>query len=191
MHGLLIAMLSILIGLIACFRGYQLFRILLPLLAGLYGYAVASNWFGPDQWLVALIVGMVVCVLFALLAYVLWSVTVGIGGVALGFGVGTQLALFLGLGNMLAPVIGIICAILFGIMFFSARDSLVMLATALSGAGLVLSGLAVMLPDLLGWLANNSNVITFIITIILAGAGFGAQYRTMAGQQIYQSMRLS
>lgn len=190
MQTLLIAVLSIGIGLAACFMGYQLFRVLLPVLAGLYGYTVAAGWFGPNQWLLAFLVGVMICAVFALLAYFVWSVTVGIGGVTLGFGAGTQLATFLGLSGLFAAAIGVIVAVIFGVMFFSARDVLVMVATALGGAGLVLTGLAMLLPSLLGWLANERNLITFILTIVIAAAGFGAQYRTMAGQQNYQSMRI-
>lgn len=186
---LVIAVLSIGLGLAACFMGYQLFRVLLPFLAALYGYNVAAGWFSPEAWLWPIIVGLLVGAVFALLAYFLWSLTVGIGGVALGFGAGTQLAVFLGLGGMLAPIIGIVIAVIFGIMFFSARDILVMASTALGGAGLALTGLAVLLPGLLGWLANSSNFITFILTIVLATIGFGAQYRTMAERNTYAAMR--
>jgi hypothetical protein len=185
---LLIAVLSIGIGLAACFMGYQLFRVLLPFLAALYGYNVAAGWFSPEAWFWPLIIGVLIGLVFAALAYFLWSLTVGIGGVTLGFGLGTQLAAFLGLGGMLSPVIGIVVAVLIGILFFSARDLMVMVATALGGAGLALTGIAVLLPGLLGWLANSSNFITFILTIVLAAIGFGAQYRTMAGRNIYAAM---
>lgn len=184
---LVIAVLSIGIGLAACFMGYQLFRVLLPFLAALYGYNVAAGWFAPEAWFWPFIVGLLIGLVFAAGAYFLWSLTVGIGGVSLGFGAGTQLAFFLGLGGI-APVIGIVVAVIFGIMFFSARDVLVMLSTAFGGAGLALTGFAVLLPGLLGWLANSSNVITFILTIVLAATGFGVQYRTMAGRNIYAAM---
>lgn len=187
---LLIAVLSIGIGLAACFMGYQLFRVLLPFLAALYGYNVAAGWFSPEAWFWPLVVGLIIGAVFALMAYFLWSLTVGIGGVVLGFGAGTQLAAFLGLGGMLAPVIGIVVAVIFGFLFFSARDILVMVSTALGGAGLVLTGFAVLLPGLLGWLANSSNFITFILTIVLAAIGFGAQYRTMAGRNTYAAMQV-
>ncbi|NCC35805.1 MAG: hypothetical protein EOM24_27900 [Chloroflexia bacterium] len=185
---LVIAVLSIGIGLAACFMGYQLFRFLLPLLAALYGYAVAASWFSPEAWFWPFIIGLIVGLIFAFLAYSLWSITVGIGGVTLGFGAGMQLASFLGLGSMLAPVIGIVVALIFGFMFFSARDLLVMISTSLAGAGLALTGLAIMLPGLLGWLANSSNFLTFILTIVLAAIGFGTQYRTVAGRNIYAAM---
>jgi hypothetical protein len=187
---LLIAVLSIGIGLAACFMGYQLFRVLLPFLAALYGYNVAAGWFSPEAWFWPFIVGLFIGVVFALLAYFLWSITVGVGGVLLGFGAGAQLAAFLGLGGFLAPVIGIVVAVIFGFLFFSARDVLVMVATALGGAGLTLTGFAVLLPGLLGWLANSSNFITFILTIVLAAIGFGAQYRLMAGRNMYAAMQV-
>jgi hypothetical protein len=41
---------------------------------------------------------------------------VGIGGVTLGFGLGTQLAAFLGLGGMLAPVLGIVVAVIIDVV---------------------------------------------------------------------------
>lgn len=158
---LLIAVLSIGIGLAACFMGYQLFRVLLPFLAALYGYNVAAGWFSPEAWFWPFIVGLLIGAVFALMAYFLWSLTVGI-----------------------------VVAVVFGIMFFSARDVLVMLSTALGGAGLALTGLAVLLPGLLGWLANSSNFITFILAIVLAAIGFGAQYRTMAGRNTYAAMQV-
>jgi hypothetical protein len=185
MSPFLIAILSVAVGLVACFVGYQLFRILLPLLGGLYGATLAYSWFGPGQELLALFVGLFVCAIFALLAYFLWSLTVGIGGVAMGFGAGVQLAAFLGLGGWFAVIIGVVLAVVFGLLFFGARDSLVMLASAVGGAGLVLSGLAVLMPGLLGWLANERNLITFFLTLVLAAAGFSAQYRSMAGRQTY------
>jgi hypothetical protein len=187
---LLIAILSIGLGLAACFMGYQLFRLLLPFLAALYGYNVAAGWFSPEAWFWPLVIGLLIGLVFAAGAYFLWSLTVGVGGVLLGFGAGAQLASFLGLGGFLAPVIGIVVAVIFGVLFFSARDVLVMVATALGGAGLVLTGFAVLLPGLLGWLANSSNLITFILTLVLAASGFFFQYRTMAGRDTYAAMQV-
>jgi hypothetical protein len=183
----LFALLAIGIGMVTCFAGYQLFRFILPILAGLYGYALATGWFGPDQWLLALMVGFGLLILFAVLAYTFWSITIGIGGALLGYGVGVQLASFLGLGFFLSSVFGVVLAIIFFLLFFSARDFLVMFSTALSGAGLTLTGLALLLPNLLGFLANQSNLITFLVTILLAAAGFIAQDRTARGRSLYAS----
>ena len=190
MQPVLLTIISIAVGLVACFAGYQLFRFLLPLLAGLYGYAMAIDWFGPDRWLPALVFGIGLFILFALFAYIFWSLTVGIGGVLLGYAIGLQVASQLGLGGWLAFLVGVMLAVVFGLLFFNARDILVMLSTALSGAGLILGSLAALLPSLLGWLGNQNSLLTLILTIVLAAAGFAAQYRAASGRNVYAAMRL-
>jgi hypothetical protein len=148
-----IGLLAIVIGLLACFAGYRVFRIVLPILGFLVGFGVgaqiAESVFNepylstPLSWGVAIVVGL----LAAVIAFVWWYVSVAIAIAGLGYAIGYGAATGLGVGANAAWIIGIAVAIIFGIGAIALRvpTGLVIVVSAFWGASALLGGVLVLL----------------------------------------------
>ncbi len=78
----LVGLIMLLVGLAGVFWGYRIFRILLPLMAGVAGYLVGLVLF-PNNLFLALVVGFGLALVFIILAYAAWSIWVTISGIVL------------------------------------------------------------------------------------------------------------
>lgn len=144
--GLLVALLSIVLGLLNCFFGYRIFRALLALygliLGVLVGAALAGNVTdGETLWVIvgAIAGGLVGAVLFVLLYFV--------GVFLVGAAGGVSLATLIGgiLGIDMPTLVIIILAVVVGIIALILQRAVLILATAFSGAWLVVSGAAALI----------------------------------------------
>ena len=89
-----IGVVAVLIGILACFAGYRVFRIVLPILGFIVGLGVgaqlAEAFLGEPyfdsvtSWLVAIVVGLV----FAAIAFVWWYLSVALTIAGLGYAIG-------------------------------------------------------------------------------------------------------
>lgn len=152
---LLFALLIIFIGLIACFAGYRLFMTLLPMwgfFAGLWlGITGLQSAFGVNFLAGAsgLVIGFVLGMILALLAYMFYFLGVFILGGSIGYSL-TATMLVNGVGmqpGFTVFLISMAAAVLFAILFvaFNAQKYLVAFLTALGGAGVVISGLLLLI----------------------------------------------
>lgn len=173
---------ALLVGALICFYGYPLFRILLPVIGFMVGYIVGTN-LAPDQPVLALVIAVVLAVIGALLAYPLWSLFITIGGALLGGSIGYLLAAQLGfLNNTVTLLIFVaVGAVLFGVLFNSVRDLMVMLNTAINGALLMIYGLGLVIgADL-----QSQDILELVVVAVLATFGFLAQYRFFRNSRMY------
>lgn len=184
LEQILLGTLGILVGLAVCFYGYAVFRLLLPVLGFLFGVMIGRSLF-PENPVFGWVIGIGLALLFAWIAYAAWSVLIGLGGAFLGFALGVSLGEWLHLWDWLSVVIGVVIAAGVGVLFFLAKDLMVMLITGLAGAAAIFSGLAYFMPTIFGWLGNEANWLTFILTIVLGLLGFGVQMAVFAGQRMY------
>jgi hypothetical protein len=148
-----IGLLAIAIGLLACFAGYRVFRIVLPIIGFLVGFGIgarlAETVFNepylstPLGWGVAIVVGL----LAAVVAFIWWYVSVAIAIAGLGYALGYGAATGLGVGATPALVIGIAVAVVFWIAAIMLRvpTGLVIVASAFWGASALLGGTLVLL----------------------------------------------
>jgi hypothetical protein len=148
-----IGLLAIAIGLLACFAGYRVFRIVLPILGFLVGLGLGAQvaaavfsepYLGsPLSWGVAIVVGL----LAAAIAFVWWYVSVAIAIAGLGYAIGYGAAVGLGVGATGALVIGIALAVVFGVGAIALRvpTGLVIVVSAFWGASALLGGALVLL----------------------------------------------
>lgn len=121
MNATVIGVLAIVIGLLACFAGYRVFRIVLPILGFLVGLGVGAQlasvvfsepYLGsPLSWAVAIVVGL----LAAVIAFVWWYVSVALAIAGLGYAIGYGAAAGLGVAANTAVVIGVALAVLFAV----------------------------------------------------------------------------
>ena len=149
---LLVTLLGIALGLLLCFRGASFARILLALWGGFIGFnlggALAAGLTGQpflsDAW--GWVCALATAVLLALLAYWFYVLAVIIWLGSLGFGLGVALANSLGATEGAAVVAGFVAGVLLAILGLALRlpSLLLSVLTALAGAGLILSGVLVL-----------------------------------------------
>jgi len=174
MSPFFIGILLIVAGVAGLLWGYRIFRVLLPFIGGIAGYLIAASLF-PQSWFLALVIGFLLAVVLAVLAYAAWSVMVTISGAVLGGSLGASIAeglnLWNGLGAFLAWILIIALAVLGGILVWKLRDEAVIVLTAVVGAGYVASGLR-------QWFGPGTiqGPIWTIIFIVLAAIGIVWQW---------------
>lgn len=169
-----IALLSIVFGAIVCFFGYAQFRIILALVGLVYGYMLGFSFVGPDQEILAIVIGVIVGLIVGALAYFLWTVAFIIGGAILGFGIGWLLGPALGVGDTLQWVLAVVLAVVVAVLFLFVRKPFIMMATAINGAGLIVSGLGILIPSLTN-AVGTVNPVGLAIWLVLAVVGFIVQ----------------
>ena len=162
----LTGLVLLIVGLIGVFWGYRVFRILLPLYGAVAGYLVAYHWLGQSSVFLALIVGVVLAVIFALLAYLYWSVLVTIAGVILGIGIAALIAGTLNLGSFFFYLLAVVLAVVFGWLLWKVRDELIIILTVLFGAGAAAEGVGLMLGLRTGFVAQAQPNPTWLLLLV-------------------------
>ena len=187
------AFLASLFGLALTFAGYKLFRILLPIWGFFFGL-----WLGAQSiqvlfnegflttvtsWVVGLIVG----VLFAVLAFSFYLFAVAVIAASLGYFVAVGLLLWLGMQwGFLVWLIAIIAAIaLVAVtLIFNLQKWVIILATAVLGAGLIVGVFTALFKPLPLLLENPVKVmlqtspLLLIVFLLLVIFGIIVQSRT-------------
>jgi hypothetical protein len=143
-------------GLLACFAGYRLFRVVLAIYGFILGVLLASSFMGTDQtmWMVlAWIAGGVIGALILLVAY--------FAGVALlGAGIGAAAAHLIWASFTSEP--GIVVVILFSVGgalgALALQRYVIIIATAFGGGQTALIGAAALLGDSVAAQAASSAV---------------------------------
>jgi Domain of unknown function (DUF4203) len=177
---------AVIVGLVSCFYGYPLFRILLILAGLIYGYLLGQALApGSNAWL-ALACGLGFAIVLAVFAYPLWGIGVILVGAALGF----MFLHFLGAALNASPAViillGIMGAVIFGILFYHLKDLIVMVATAFNGAALVVFSLGWYVPAL-AFGGGRANILDIVIMLVLGGLGFALQYSMFKGRRLYST----
>ncbi|MEJ5329009.1 MAG: DUF4203 domain-containing protein [Desulfobaccales bacterium] len=177
---------AILVGLVSCFYGYPVFRVLLVLAGLIVGYGLGHLLVQSGHPWVSLGIGVGAAVLLALLAYPLWSLGVALSGASLGFLIFSALAAAADASSGLTLGAGILGAGLVGLLFYQLRDLLVMVTTALNGALEVVLGVGWLVPALAlrrglsGWLGVAA-------IVVLAAVGFAVQYGMFKDRRTYST----
>jgi hypothetical protein len=211
LEGLLVGIVAIAIGLAFCFYGFNLFLILLPIWGFFAGFLLGANVVsallggGADPGFLATVtgwvVGFIVGLVFAVLSYLYYWVAVILLGGALGYqltyGVLEWLNIFPANDpGLVAFILALIVGAIFAVGFFLLQMPaiLVIVATAISGAGAAVAGLIValgLLPreslnevfdaGIFGvYTLDDLSWLWLIIGVALAIAGAVYQSRTVA-----------
>lgn len=185
LETLIVASMAIVIGAVGCVFGYGIWRLALPFIGGFYGYVFGSTLVAPEQWFLALLLGLVVAIVLAILAYFLWSILAVLYGVVLGGAVGVMLSVALSAnqGGLIMWIFLIIGAVVGGFLAALLKDRLVMLVTAFSGAGAILYGVGLLLPNFLSFLTDTENsIIAVVIWFTVGTVGYLIQTALFTGQ---------
>lgn len=195
MQATFIGLLALVIGIVLCFGGHRLFRVLMVLVGFAVGFVLGGSGVAAVTrgqfldslygWIAAGLVGLVlgglaipfyaagVAVLGGVVAYLVASGVM----VYLGYGTGT-------LTQAAGIVAGAVAVVL--IYLFRVHRLLVIAVTATAGAGGILAGVLILLGKLAFDLPAatdptaviRSTPIWLLLVIVLVLAGVGAQWRT-------------
>ena len=189
--SLLTGIILLVVGLIACFFGKRLYRIVLALSGFVVGYygasAVLVGQTDTIQIVGAIVVGLIVALIFWLLyrfAYVLF-------GVFLGLALGTVIANAFNLDGLVYLIVVVVLALIGGLIGASLADMMIRLATAFGGASQAISGLAAIAAALgislplvdpshtaVAAVDSTAAMVTLVLVIVLGIIGFIYQTRT-------------
>ena len=206
-EGLLIGLLALAIGLAFAFYGFRLFLILLPIWGFFAGFLLGASLIssllgGTDPGAFATItgwvVGFILGIVFAVLSYLYyWAAIILLGG-ALGYQLTIGVLQWIGfegeglIAFILALIVGAVFAVAFFVLHMPAV--LVIVATAISGAGAAVAGVVIGLglvpeqnrPEVFDagvfgvYQLQDLSIIWLIAAIALAVAGAIYQTRTIA-----------
>jgi hypothetical protein len=197
-EGILIGLLAIGVGLAWAFYGLKLFTILLPLWAFFFGLVMGAQW-GQDVFgqgfftsVLSWIIGLVVGVVLAAIAFFWYYAAIVILGGAVGYALGLGFFDWLGLGTgIIAVIVGLILGAIFAIGTFvlGVPVILVMVFSAFSGAVAAVNGVFLFLGlvkvEDLGWGIFGSllhqGILGVIVAIVLGGAALYWQIRDVGG----------
>ncbi|MEZ4669709.1 MAG: DUF4203 domain-containing protein [Anaerolineae bacterium] len=189
---LLTGIILTVVGLVACFFGKRLYRVVLALAGFVVGYYAASAAL-VSQSDVIQIVGAIVAGL--VLAFVFWSLyrfAYVVFGAFLGLAVGTLIANAFNLDSIIYLVVVLVLAVIGALVGNSLADVIIRLSTAFGGASTAISGLAAIAAALSINLplvdpSHNAPVnpdgtaaIVTLVLVIVLGVG-GCLYQSRSG----------
>lgn len=207
LEGILIGLLAVAIGLAFCFWGFRLFLVLLPIWGFVAGFLLGANFTmqllgGADPGLFATVTGWVVGIglglLFAVLSYLYYWVAIILLGGALGYQLTLGVFEWLNLNadGWIAFIAALVVGAIFAVGFFLLHMPavIVIVATALLGAGATIAGVVVGLglipvadrPSVFNagifgvYTLHDLSFIWLIGAIVLAFAGAIYQARSVA-----------
>lgn len=154
MQTLFVALLALLIGAALCFAGYRFARILFPIWGFFAGFTWGATAIGAifgegflsttTGWIVGFVVGLIV----AVMAYALYQLAVVILGASVGYILGAGLLTAIGIdGQLLLFTAGIIGAIALGaaVLLFKLPKVFLILLTALGGGATIVYAILLLL----------------------------------------------
>lgn len=147
-----IALLTICFGLAGLFYGLFFFYTLLPLFYGFIGFLIGVNigikFDNGNSGIIALIAGIALAVILAIFAVSLDKLAKSLIGAILGAGIGGIITLTIKVESIIAILIVLGCAVILGLAMLALYDPIIIIATAIAGAGNLLGGLSTLLKDL-------------------------------------------
>lgn len=204
MQDVLVGSLAILVGALFCFRGFMTMRVIIPIWGAFAGFLVGvalTESITDDGFLgsaTAWVVGAVVAVLFGLLAYLYYEVSVIVAMAAVGFTFATSVLVAIGVTwSWLIILAGVFTGVLlaFAAIVADLPTVLLVVLTAFAGASAIVFGLMLIFgtldsPDLAD--ASTTSELDddwwwYAGYLVLAVAGLVVQFRT--ANRLSESMR--
>jgi hypothetical protein len=172
METLLVAALLIIVGIVATLNGYQMFRILLPIMGFLVGYGIGFSGLqaflgaGVASTTVAILTGVLMGLLLTAISYFYFTLAVVVFGASLVASIFTFLGQAIGLreNGFIVLMLGIAGAIIGAgiVLRHGLQNSLVMYVSAGLGTGLILIGVLLGVGDLSMAELNRTGILTTI-----------------------------
>jgi len=202
MDDVVVGIIAVLTGAVFCFRGYLAMRVVIPLWGAFAGFFLGAGVVaGDDGFLTTAlgwVVGIAVAVVFGLVAYLYYEVSVLIGMMAIGFVLGTSVMVALGVTwSWVIVLSGVVLAVVLAFVALVGDLPMVLLTvlTALAGASTIVSG-AMLMFGVIDLDDFDSAITTevladdwwwYAIFVVLAAAGMIIQYSDVERRR--QSLR--
>lgn len=186
------SLIAFIFGLVLCFGGYRFFLLLLPIWGFFFGLVFGAQsmqmLFGAGFFaeVTSWVVGFVVGAVFAVLSYLFYFIAVALIAGALGYtaAVGVLLAIGLDMG-FLVWIIGVVAAVAlaFVTIRFNLQKWIIIIATSLLGAGVILGAFLILFAPHAMVLENPVKIalqqspLLLITAIVVAILGIVAQVR--------------
>jgi len=196
---ILVSLIAILLGLALTLGGYRFFVILLPIWAFFAGFsstasAVTGFWgAGFLTTVLSWVLGLLVGLLFAALAYLFYYAAIVILGATVGYQLGVGFMTWIGVNlGLVSALVGVALAVIFaiGVWYLKVPKLLIIVLTSLAGAASLLAGVflafgKISLADLqwgaVGAVVRQSWWWT-LVYLVLAGAGIAGQWVMTSSQ---------
>jgi hypothetical protein len=148
-EDVLVALLAIAAGALFCFRGYLAMRVVIPVWGAFAGFLLGAGIVatGDDGFLrtgLSWIVGIVIGLVFAALAYLYYEVSIVIGMAAIGFTLGSSAMVALGVDwTWVIVLVGMLVAVLLAMVALVGDLPMMILVilSAMAGASAIVFGI--------------------------------------------------
>jgi hypothetical protein len=203
-------MIALLFGMILCFAGYRLFLILLPFWGFFFGFGLGAQAImalSPNDAFLATVtswvVGFVVAVVFAVLAYLFYIAAVAIVSFSLGYSAAIGVLTALGLplaGGFIAWIIAVVVGVALALVVlrFNIQKVVIELATAFLGAGSIVGVFVLLFGGPAAQVMQNpvkfvlsNSPFWLIVFLVLGIAGFVLQYMHNRSWELQTYNRMS
>jgi predicted outer membrane lipoprotein len=206
MQDVLIGILALVVGGLFCFRGFMTMRIVIAIWGAFTGFLLGAGIaqsFTDDGFLgsaTAWILGLILALLFALIAYFYYEISVIIAMSAIGFAIGTSVMVAIGVTwSWVIITVGVLVGLVLAVTAILADlpTLILVVLTAFAGSSIVVFGLMLVFGVLdasdLDSAATTDRLEDdwwwYAIYLTLAIAGMITQLRT--ADQLSRSMRES
>jgi predicted outer membrane lipoprotein len=139
--------LAVLVGLVFCYQGYLALRIVIAVWGGFVGFALGASVGRDDQGILGTalswILGLVLALAFAALAYLFYEVSIALAMASIGFVLGTSLLVALGVNwSWLIVLSGMALgiALAFVALVGELPTVLLIVLSAMAGASVIVAG---------------------------------------------------
>lgn len=181
------AALMSLAGLSIMLFGLLMFYVWLPLIYGLIGLEIGlllGRWLTGGVGFGALALGIAAALLLAFASYALEPYRRVLLGVSGGFLIGLSIAAVFGLdswfGGFFGLVLAVACGVIGGIIVPFYFDTFIVVASAVSGAAMVMAGAHLIMPGVGLFDQAGGGLLPRFLTLILAVVGIGWQLSNIA-----------
>ena len=147
MSDFIAGVLAILVGLVFCYQGYLALRIVIAVWGGFVGFALGASIGRDDQGILGTalswILGLVLALAFAALAYLFYEVSIALAMASIGFVLGTSLLVALGVDwSWLIVLSGLALgiALAFVALVGELPTVLLIVLSAMAGASVIVAG---------------------------------------------------
>jgi len=183
MDSLLIGIVALVLGVANLAIGYRLFRVLIGLsfaLAGVFAGAWLATAISPEDTTLLIVLMAAGALILGGLAWFLWSLAIYVAGALFGLSFGSSLADLLGTEGFMYVAIIVLCIIIGGGIALGLRKPVVILATAFSGASMLIYSAEILAPALFSSLIGDARPLLFGIWLGLGLIGSVWQFSQSA-----------
>lgn len=204
MPSILIGLIAVLVGALFCFRGVVAMRIVITIWGAFVGLNLGAGlvaaFTGDDYFSTALgwIVGILVALLFGLIAYLYYVVAVTLAMASIGFLIGTALMAALGVTwSWVLILVGVIVGVLLAVAAVKLNLPAILLVvlSALGGSTAIVGGVMLLTTTIDLDDFNRANITAtighnwwwYVIYLLLVIVGVLAQSRLLGDNKDLQS----